>query len=271
MRVAKQIYMAPWWGEQVLAEGRRGLWQIGPLDLWLERAAGELRLLTVVSRDVQDTTSRVRIPARRRLPDPATADEQLRFVGADWEGVEVEPALADRAVVSRPGTPLHVPPDGRATLYVSSPLWVRIRRARGGCLLHERPVHRLSDTWVGDSTREGELAYASRTNGRLDWRDLTVNRHRAVTPVHIDNRGDDPLVLERISLPIPRLGLYLGEATAPLWTQSICLERREKSGLADVRLEHGSPEEAGSAATELAVPRQGGERHFAARAFSALF
>jgi hypothetical protein len=269
--VAKKEPMEAWWGRHALAEGRRGLWRIGPLDLWLERSAGAIQLLTVVSRDVLEPTSRVQVPARRRLPDPATMDERLRFIGTGLgSDVAVVPALADRLVVSRPESPLRVPTGERATLYVSSPLWIRVQ-LDGGRLLHERPAYRLSDTWVGSSTRDGELAYASRTHGRLDWRGLSVTRHRAVTPVHIENRGDDTLLLERVNLPIPRLALYLGDEAAPLWTQPVHLERSEKSGLADVRLENGPPEEAGDAATELASPRQNGERHFVSRAFNALF
>lgn len=269
--MAKKTPMEAWWGEHDLAEGRRGLWQIGPLDLWLGRAPGEIRLLAVANRDALDATSRVHVPARRRLPDPATMDEHLRFIGSDLgSGVALVPGLSDRVVVSRPESPLRVPSGERATLYVSSPLWIRVQLT-GGRLLHERPVYRLSDTWVGSSTREGELAYASRTHGRLDWRALSISRHRAVTPVHIDNRSDDTLVLERVSLPIPRLALYLGDEAAPLWTQPVHLERREKSGLADVQLQNGAPEEAGSAATELAPPRLSGERHFVGRAFNALF
>lgn len=268
--MAGKAEMEPWWGQWELTDGRRGLWQIGPLDLWLARFTNELRLLAGAKRDYLDPASRVRVPARRRLPDPESMEVHQRFVGIE-NGVRIAPALADRPVVSRPESPLRVPAGARATLYVGSPVWVQVHEVSGDTLLHEMPVYRLTDTWIGASTLEGELAYSSRTHGRLDWRLFPVTRHRVVTPVHIDNRGTDTLTLEKLTLPIPRLSLYLDANGALLWTQPVQLERADKSGLADVRLEDGPPAEAGEAATELAPPRRAGERRFASRAFSALF
>jgi len=48
--------------------------------------------------------------------------------------------------------PLGVPPGEQASVYVSSPLWVRIETGKPAKLLCELPTFRPSDTWFGPNT-----------------------------------------------------------------------------------------------------------------------
>lgn len=255
-----------WWGEFELAEGQRGQWRIGPLDLWLESVPQEWRLVLERPRDPQDATLQVTVPTRRKPPESAA--EAIRFAGIDPAVPAVlRPALADRAVVSRPERPFYIPAAARVTLYISTPLWIQLHLADK--LLHELPAYQPSDTWFGANTIDGELCYATRTHCRLDLREVRWCPHRAVTPLTIHNAASDALLLERLNLPVPRLSLYADERNR-LWTQAVELERKADRAMADVRIAEGPPAVA-EQGTHINGPRQAGTRHFMARAFSALF
>lgn len=177
-------------------------------------------------------------------------------------------ALPDRAVVVKPEVPLYVPAGETVTLYLSVPLWLRIEVGEPGRMLREAPSFRLSDTWFGPNTREGELCYATQTSGRFDLADVPLRLHRAVTPVLIHNRAADTLFLERVRLPVEYLSLY----EAPdhfLWTQSVTFTRESSGDLANLKMEPGPPPEAPDA-TLLRAPRQHSRGNVIARTFSSL-
>jgi hypothetical protein len=109
--------------------------------------------------------------------------------------VSLQPALADRPVVSRPEDPLYVPPGESVTLYLSTALWILIELAESDRLLQELPSFRMSDTWFGPSTVDGEFCYATRTAGRVRLENVPRRYHRAVTPLRIRNTAKDALAL----------------------------------------------------------------------------
>jgi len=84
------------------------------------------------------------------------------------EIVWVRPALADRAVVVYPEEPFHVTAGESITLFCSTPLWIRVEIGASRHALMETAIERPPDTWIGPSTREGELCYATQTAARLD-------------------------------------------------------------------------------------------------------
>ena len=79
------------------------------------------------------------------------------------------------------------------TIYVSSPVWIRLETATG-TLLDELPTIRQSDTWHGPNTREGELCYASRTFCRTNIDALPIRQNRALSPVIIYNHENASFV-----------------------------------------------------------------------------
>lgn len=254
-----------WWGPFELVTPQCGLWRIGPLDLWLLCGDHEWHLVADRPRDAQDATLEQLVPAG--LEPPETAAERARFAGLNTATGEMRPALADRPVVSRPEQSFYVPGGAGVTLYVSTPVWLQLYHT--GKLLYEMPIHRPSDTWFGPRTIEGELCYASRSHCRLTLGDVPWRPHRAVTPVQVRNEATEPLFLERLNLPVPRLSLY-ADSRNQLWTQTVELIHRPDRALAEVRIGEGAPDLA-SAGALIAAPRQTGTRHFMARAFSALF
>jgi hypothetical protein len=244
---------SPWWGSYDIEEGTGGRWDVGPSTFWLYRTEREWRIVhrpsaDPVTTDPMANRSDVTLP----VPDEdmaailETTDDRFEITRYSFERTEsqidVRPALADRPIVSRPEHPLHVPSGETVTLYLSTPLWMCIHLSESDRLLQEMPSHRMSDTWFGTSTREGELCYATRTTGRLQLESLPRRLHRAVTPLHIENAGEDSLLLERVQLPVRHLALYRTSRDL-LWTQTVEMTRTEGSEGADIRIRRGSPKE----------------------------
>jgi hypothetical protein len=143
-------------------------------------------------------------------------------------------------------------PGEKAALFVSTPLWLQVKGE--GQVLLEVPVRRASDTWFGPSTLEGELCYSTKTRAAVSVGNLDLLARRAVTPVQLMNRGDTPLRLERLKLPVPLLSLF-GTDDGTLWTETVQMNREESSETATIDVRTGPPETA-TGADLLAAPRQ---------------
>lgn len=243
----------PWWGTYTLDEGEGGCWHIGPSTLWLYRSATDWRVLHRLSRDPTATDPMVnRSEVELPVPEAEMAemleveDEEIHTSRYSFQQTEsrivLEPVLADRPIVSRPEHPLYVPTGESVTLYLSTPLWVRIELEESERQLQEVPSHRMSDTWLGASTLEGELCYATRTAGRLRLDQLPVRLHRAITPLYIRNRADDSLLLERVQLPAEHLSLYR-TPDEYLWTNAVSMNRITGTEGASVTIEKGPPKD----------------------------
>lgn len=184
------------------------------------------------------------------------------------DNVRLSAALPDRSVITKPEQPLYVFPNEQITLYLSFPLWVRVEVGDPPRALQEVPVFRLSDTWFGDNTREGELCYASRSFGRLDVDKINRRAYRALSAVVVRNRGSDPLFLERINTPCPLLSLY-EDNVGQLWTNTQIFERTEGQTLASLEIDKRAPS-AAKGAKLVAGPRQVEHRSALVRAFSSI-
>ncbi|MFN2190476.1 MAG: hypothetical protein ACK2T3_17060 [Candidatus Promineifilaceae bacterium] len=171
-------------------------------------------------------------------------------------------------MVSRPFTPFTVLGNENAIIYVSTPLWFRIATGSPSQTLFETPIHRPSDTWFGSSTQEGELCYASRTYGRLNLEALSGFSHRAITQVHIHNRSTDPLLVERLNLPVPYLSIFCTPENN-LWTQTVTMVQKLGTSLAEFKIEK-EPPSAAAGAELITPPRDDPHKAMLIRAFSAL-
>lgn len=258
-----------WWGEFDLNENENLCWQIGPLRLQLLCSASQWRC--AYHREIEtDDEGAVQWRIDRGCGGLDLTENLQRFVFNQNIGrASVLPALADRAVITRPTTALTIPPKQEVRLLVSTPLWFQLRGAGLSQPLLELPISRPSDTWFGASTCEGELAYASRTHARLQGEALPQRPHRAVTPVRIENRVDAPLLLERISLPVTLLSLFVG-SEGMLWTEEVNLRRDEAGELAALQVGQGAPALA-QMATLVQGPRSHSKSGILLRAFAALF
>ncbi len=266
-----------WWGTFGLPEDAAVVWRVGPLELWLQRRANEWRVGTVAGANALDERVSVAQPAAGdEAPEGATLT-RYSFARAPAR-VTLSPRTADRPVVVRPDAPFFVPGGEEARLYLSTPLWIALAPPDAPRPMLEVPAHRPSDTWFGPNTLEGELCYAAVTHARLDLASLPRRPHRAVTPVLLRNRAAEPLLLERLKVPLPYLSLF-ADASGMLWTELVTLERETAGDVAALQIGSDAPAEAaarvdGTAArepTRLCEPRQRPEPRVALRAFSRLF
>jgi hypothetical protein len=225
-----------WWGTLTVDEAVVQQRHIGPLRLILWRSAGDLRI------DVQHGATTEAPAADGTLPEaptPVPMDDaeaalegvtryRFAFRPSPVEGLRLEPALADRPLVSRPAIPLRIPPGEAVDFFVSNPLWIRLGNERLGNLLDE-PILRPSETWFGPSRVLGELCYSATTVPRLHLENISVPAQRAVTPIRVVNRAAETLVLERIKVPVPHLELF-EDSEGTLWTSAVELHRAESWG-----------------------------------------
>lgn len=267
---------AIWWGSVSFNDDDAGRWRVGPRTLWIYRSAQAWHLITFESDDPLEDTAESNVPTQ--IEETALSMDELprdavvtRYSFQQTDAVcRLHPVLADRAVVVRPDIPLYVLAGERVTLYVSTPLWIRVEVGEPARLLQEIPSFRPSDTWFGPSTREGELCYASKTEGRLRLQDLPRRLHRAITPIHVRNFGSDALHIERVQVPVQYLSLFEGH-DHHLWTQSVTLDRETAGDVATVRFaETDIPEEAGRT-TQLGGPRLHVRTSMIVRTFTSLF
>lgn len=264
----------PWWGSYALDEGVGGRWKIGPCTLWVVHTESDWQVYYRQSADALEDGLEHVLPLASeeldgllggQLEDITAARFSFRRAG---HSLRLEPVLADRPVVARPEMPLYVPPGEEVTLFVSSPLWIRLVLEEENHFLHEVPSIRPSDTWFGPSTMEGELCYAIRTAGRLRLEAVQRRPHRAVTSLRIVNQGTTVLAFERVQIPARYLTLYRDEENL-LWTEAATLVRREGEAGASVRIEKGAPRQARHA-RKVQEPRQVLKKNLVTSTFSAL-
>jgi len=243
---------APWWGEYAPAIGEITGLSFGPSRVLICRQEHEWQVLAVTSTPEPSQEVRARVTKARSMP----ADAGLkRFVFPGTEPkLAVSPALADRPVVARPAHALSIPPGVSVRLYVSSPLWLCAEVHDRATAILDAPIFRPSDLWFGPNTLEGRLCYSSLTHARIDAVNLPHRQHRAITPVVIKNEDTETFQLERISLPVPYLSIYVGES-GEIWTDAVTLVRGKGGETASIDLSDKIPKEAGKG-RRLRKPRE---------------
>ncbi|NBQ53796.1 MAG: hypothetical protein EBU49_09480 [Proteobacteria bacterium] len=160
-------------------------------------------------------------------------------------GFRLVPVMADRPVVCRPLNQIFVLPGDHVELFVSTPVWINVfldttasstSSGQGeGTHVAEIPTVRLTDTWIGSSTVEGELGYSALTKARLSYQDVVFRPHMVTTGVVIRNLALQPLRLDRISLPAPYLHIYATSGGA-LCTEGVLLEHKEGGQFAELEI-----------------------------------
>lgn len=256
-----------WWGDVRLAEGETAQWRIGPLTLAVSRGRREWQLAYDWDPELdmaQDWEHEAGAPFPEEPPN-----HERYVVGDTGDFLTLGPKLADRPVISLPRVPFHLLPEQETTLYVGSPIWLRLSVGEPPVEIKQLPTRRPSDSWFGGSTREGEACYAIKTRALTDLDKLPVFHRSAVTPVLIRNQAADSLWLEKLKLPVPYLSLFAGQDSR-LWTERVSLTRSETSGMASLDIRSGPPEEA-PGAEPVTRPRLTHEPNLLIRAFGSLF
>jgi hypothetical protein len=258
-----------WWGKYTLECKQNRIWNIGPLTLIVRCLAGEWQVANERADDFNEEQHAWLSSITDLLPE--TLENNSRYVFHQTSGLlNIRPLLADRPIISRPYTPFYLTAGEEVTVYVSTPLWLELSvGSKSKKLLEEIAIQRPSDTWFGPSTREGDLCYASSTHCRLDLEELPQRPYRAITPVHICNKADTTLAVERLNVPAPLLPLY-ASSKGQLWTPKITLIRDKDGDMAELVIDNKPPKEA-VRAVKLSEPRETVDEGVLFRAFNAVF
>ena len=148
-----------------------------------------------------------------------------------------------------------IAPGDQVDIFISTPVWVTLKKVGSDALYFDRPSQFLSDTWFGPNNLVGELSYATRTQCRMYIDELPMRANRATTPIRIRNELDRPFTLERINVPIPYLRL-LRTPDGRLWTDAVVMTcHNDKLNPSSVTVDT-SPEGQPDAATVIAAARQ---------------
>lgn len=254
----------PWWEPFDLAAGKTAECVIGPLTVFLYRAA-DAWLVKAVNGDETESGATV---CRRAGTGEAGPEGATRFAFAETPSiVALMPLLADRPVVVRPRTPVSIPPGERATFYISTPVWVSVEVGAARLALCKFSGVRMSDTWFGPNTREGDLCYSTPTHARSRLDEVPRRPHRVVTPVEVRNESSEMLPVDKLSLPVPQLSVY-GAHDGSLWTQAVTFVHRAKDAFAELKISEHIP---AVSARLVSGPRVEPERGGLVRAFSGIF
>ncbi len=235
-----------WWGTFHFEERQQLYWELGPLLLGIKRLSHEWHVANDTQKnDLENSSLKI---ASETSPTftKETSRHNRYFFHKTEPSLHLIPTLADRSQVSRAETPFYLPVDEHVTIYVSSPVWVRIEVGDKRLMLDEIPSLRLSDTWYGPNTREGELCYSSPTFCRTSLAELPFRPHRVISPIIIQNHSKQPLLIEQLSLPLPFLSIY-ADMNGNLWTEEI-LVKNEPHHKNTIRQGKGAPSIVPSAA-----------------------
>ena len=257
----------PWWQPQAPRPGHWQHYQLGFLSLYLQRLEQDWYLAWALEQgtgSVQEDMSRPWLTQNLSSLPEGLVPSRYSFAEAPTE-LLLKPRLLDRPVVFKTHQPVHVPPGEKVTFYISSPVCVSLELGKPAMTLLELPSQRLSDTWFGPSTREGELCYGAKTRARNSLEDLPLRPHRAVTPVTIHNRAEDILAIDKLSIPVPLLAVY-ADAKNNLWTQSVQLEHAQGESFSALTIGTAPP-----GLKHLAPARELGQTGKLVRAFTRLF
>lgn len=229
-----------WWSDFTFTKNQHRYWQLGNCILGIQRAPQQWRIAYEYFEELE--------------PEIKCGVTKLTHIDSDSltfkyytttqtaEKIYLTPVLADRPQVSRPEVPFYISGSSQVQLYVSSPAWVRIATSQQ--ILQEIPTQRLSDTWFGENTLEGQLCYASRTRCRTELDKENLHPLRVLTQVTIANHTEQNFLVQRIKLPLPSLSIYANEKNN-LWTENLVIEITSTTEGMLSRIENSAPENVG--------------------------
>lgn len=259
----------PIWHPVAFRPGDTRRYDIGPLTLIIGRRHEEWRVRYHSANEPLREVFRYSNVTPDEIAHPNDIVERIAaHDDEDSREIILQPLLADRYVSARPETPVTIAPGSWATMYLTTPLWLRVLLLPARRMILELPSFRPVDTWLGGPTGDGPLAYASRVRGRLNLDEMHLSPMRAITKVTLRNSGAAPMHVARIIVPAPELQLYTNEAHR-LWTDEVTITKGRDGELSEVRIDNRAPKEAGTA-IRLAEARTSTMNNLLDRAISSL-
>jgi hypothetical protein len=217
-----------WWGKFQFEINQSQYWQLGQCLLHIERTQNEWKIAHQYLAESTDPSVKIAVENFPKVKSELFSLNRFGFEHSPSQ-ISLTPVLGDRAQVSRPEFSFYIPGYEHITLYISSPAWIRLEIGDPLLLLQEIPVVRLSDTWFGEDTLEGEICYASHTRYRMQLDPNSFRSYRIITEVTIKNHTNEHLLIERIRLPLPSLSIYADE-NGNLWTERLMIKNGSAVG-----------------------------------------
>jgi hypothetical protein len=132
------------------------------------------------------------------------------FDTSDFQ-IYLRPMLPDRMLTVKPETPFRLAKNAQIRVYSRVPVWVGVYSgSEYNHKLLEIPTVELSKTWFGDMFN-GTLSYWLPTRASRVISSEMYNVYTSICTFNIHNTSGEELVIDKINLPVERLGLYFYE------------------------------------------------------------
>lgn len=249
------------WHDFSLKIGQTSYWRIGPLYLWIEAQDGELRVHTVHTNSLNDTEIEY-VDHYSGEIDPAAELTRYSF-SCEIEKVSFSPHLPEKDIIFRPDKPIQLPSKRQMSLYVNTSLWIHVK-VNGNEILKSVPIVTLSETWLGPDSTHGEICFAAKTKGVLNYEDLKFYPYRYISKFTIKNETHGHVPIERIKLMNGILNLYTNEEG---YFFSDCISMRIDSD-GDVKIHTNKPVKEDFGILKKISPSRESGRNLISRALS---
>lgn len=197
-----------WWGESAIQSGKRLQLLCGDLQLEILPKDNEWLVQYQLSKDL--TVFKAKLSYGDASDEAIEFENKQRFVSNNLpDHVILQPALADRSITCKPKVTVTLFPRQQVSLFVGLPLWLQLHMEGIATAILDIPTVRISDSWFGPDTRKGVICYASTNNEQLDLKPTINHGTRASLEVRVNNNSDQILSLDKVSIPVPHLALYV--------------------------------------------------------------
>ena len=233
-----------WWGEFEFTLSQSYAWRFGSLYFRLIRKEKEWRVEYYRPQSQHESQQTwQKLDPEELFPQPMKFERYM--FNATNRKILLVPRLADRSVVIKPVQPIYIHAGQKASLFISTPLWICGFVEGQKQPLFDFPVIQPKDTWFGLDKMNGQLCYSTPVDGSTDLKLLKPRAFRAVTPIHFYNDSNQQMRLERINVPVPSLPLFHSEETGRLWTSEIKVMQDSVDKPPRIRIENRTPTIAG--------------------------
>ncbi|HSR50246.1 MAG TPA: hypothetical protein VLV83_05420 [Acidobacteriota bacterium] len=221
------------WGERAFPPEAVCTERFGPLRLWHKASKGDLWLAW---QGLEDEDPEPETPAK-------DDSRWVRYAFKDQDDkIRFMPVFPDRPVVMAPESAFFLTPKAEARVYVNIPLWVRVELGGGRTTqIRDIPTMVLTNTWQG-TFFEGDLAYWLTTRARREVEPPQPLPHTAICPIHIYNRSEEQLTVEKICLRVGWLSIF--ESQGVFFGDACHVEYRGPADTSQVEAKGRSPREA---------------------------
>ncbi len=197
-----------WWGATDIQQEKCLQLLCGDLQLEILPKDNEWLVQYQLSKDL--TVFKAELSYIEESDESTEFENKQRFVSNTLpDHVILQPALADRSITCKPKVTVTLFPKQQISLFVGLPLWLQLHMDGVETAILDIPTVRISDSWFGPDTRHGIICYASTNNEQLDLKPTINHGTRATLEVSVKNNSDQILSLDKVSIPVPHLALYV--------------------------------------------------------------